>query len=220
LHLFALIRRCNFITPSITPKIHLIVAPATSLATHLPPRGYPWTPGHILRIPSPRWPHHLRILQSPPMVPATIPNSLNCLAGKSENPDRLTRHPSLPPSLPPASHKPPPSQKPFSPPIFTTTQRSRHFPIRSYSQVLPKFQQSIYMSYKTDTSSLATWLLETASECCYQPHSLTANVLSSTEQRNKFKGPVAQQLLYPDSIRFRNLVCPSFVFSLIPSLLF
>ncbi|KAL4744107.1 hypothetical protein BDV11DRAFT_201525 [Aspergillus similis] len=42
--------------------------------------------------------------------------------------------------------------------------------------MLPEFLQGSYARYKADTNTFATWLLETANRCGYQPSSLLASV--------------------------------------------
>ncbi|KAL2802457.1 hypothetical protein BJX63DRAFT_440933 [Aspergillus granulosus] len=52
--------------------------------------------------------------------------------------------------------------------------------------MLPKFLQSSYARYKADTNTFATWLLETANKCGYQPPTLSATV--PTAKKGKHKG--------------------------------
>ena len=42
--------------------------------------------------------------------------------------------------------------------------------------MLPGFLPSSYARYKADTNKFATWLLETADQCGYQPPALSATV--------------------------------------------
>lgn len=51
--------------------------------------------------------------------------------------------------------------------------------------MLPQFLQSSYARYKADTSIFATWLLETANQCGYQPPGLTS--MGSQARRGKSK---------------------------------
>ncbi|KAL4861952.1 hypothetical protein BDV12DRAFT_56795 [Aspergillus spectabilis] len=52
--------------------------------------------------------------------------------------------------------------------------------------MLPEFLQGSYARYKADTNTFATWLLETANQCGYQPPTLFATV--STAKKSKHKG--------------------------------
>jgi hypothetical protein len=52
--------------------------------------------------------------------------------------------------------------------------------------MLPEFLQSSYARYKADTNTFATWLLETANQCGYQPPTLSATI--STAKKGKRKG--------------------------------
>lgn len=52
--------------------------------------------------------------------------------------------------------------------------------------MLPEFLQSSYSRYKEDTASFATWLLETANQCGYQPPALSATL--PTAEKCKHKG--------------------------------
>jgi hypothetical protein len=52
--------------------------------------------------------------------------------------------------------------------------------------MLPEFLQGSYARYKTDTDTFATWLLEAANQCGYQPSSLFASV--PTAKRGQHKG--------------------------------
>jgi hypothetical protein len=52
--------------------------------------------------------------------------------------------------------------------------------------MLPEFLQSSYARYKADTNTFATWLLETANQCGYQPPTLSAAVPPA--KRGKQKG--------------------------------
>ncbi|KAL4975522.1 hypothetical protein BDW66DRAFT_66179 [Aspergillus desertorum] len=52
--------------------------------------------------------------------------------------------------------------------------------------MLPEFLQSSYARYKADTNTFATWLLETANQCGYQPPTLFATV--PTAKKGKRKG--------------------------------
>ena len=55
--------------------------------------------------------------------------------------------------------------------------------------MLPKFLQSSYSRYKNDTDSFATWLLEAASKCGYEPDSLTSAVHSTDKKGKKGEKP-------------------------------
>lgn len=50
----------------------------------------------------------------------------------------------------------------------------------------PEFFQSSYARYKADTNTFATWLLETANQCGYQPPGLVAAI--PTVEKGKHKG--------------------------------
>ncbi|KKK16427.1 hypothetical protein P175DRAFT_0430531 [Aspergillus ochraceoroseus IBT 24754] len=52
--------------------------------------------------------------------------------------------------------------------------------------MLPEFLQSSYARYKADTNTFATWLLETANQCGYQPPTLSATL--PTAKKGKRKG--------------------------------
>ncbi|KAJ9217494.1 hypothetical protein DTO166G4_1125 [Paecilomyces variotii] len=54
--------------------------------------------------------------------------------------------------------------------------------------MLPEFLQSSYARYKTDTNTFATWLLETANKCGYQPPTLSASVSTAKNGKRKGKG--------------------------------
>lgn len=51
--------------------------------------------------------------------------------------------------------------------------------------MLPEFLQSSYARYKTDTTAFATWLLETANQCGYQPPALSATAPTATKGKRK-----------------------------------
>ncbi|GAB1213302.1 hypothetical protein ATERTT37_002451 [Aspergillus terreus] len=51
--------------------------------------------------------------------------------------------------------------------------------------MLPKFLQSSYTRYKNDTNSFATWLLEAANKCGYQPEDLTLTTPPTTSGKGK-----------------------------------
>ena len=53
--------------------------------------------------------------------------------------------------------------------------------------MLPEFLQSSYARYKADTNTLATWLLETVSQCGYQPPTLSATVPTAKKDKRKGK---------------------------------
>ncbi|PYI32590.1 hypothetical protein BP00DRAFT_147217 [Aspergillus indologenus CBS 114.80] len=53
--------------------------------------------------------------------------------------------------------------------------------------MLPDFLQSSYARYKADTNTFATWLLETANRCGYQPPTLSATLPAATK-KDKRKG--------------------------------
>ncbi|KAE8150660.1 hypothetical protein BDV25DRAFT_154053 [Aspergillus avenaceus] len=53
--------------------------------------------------------------------------------------------------------------------------------------MLPTYLQSSYVRYKNDTNTFATWLLEAASKCGYQPDGLTSTVPSGKEGKRKSK---------------------------------
>ncbi|RAL09961.1 uncharacterized protein BO97DRAFT_457282 [Aspergillus homomorphus CBS 101889] len=55
--------------------------------------------------------------------------------------------------------------------------------------MLPEFLQSSYARYKADTNTFATWLLETANQCGYQPPGLAAAILAVKKgNEHKSKG--------------------------------
>ena len=53
--------------------------------------------------------------------------------------------------------------------------------------MIPEFLQSTYARYKADTNTFATWLLETANECGYQPPDLAAAIPLVEEVKHKGK---------------------------------
>ncbi|PCG88965.1 Hypothetical protein PENO1_107300 [Penicillium occitanis (nom. inval.)] len=53
--------------------------------------------------------------------------------------------------------------------------------------MLPGFLQSSYARYKADTNTFATWLLETANQCGYQPPALSAAVPTSQKAKRNGK---------------------------------
>ncbi|EED24643.1 conserved hypothetical protein [Talaromyces stipitatus ATCC 10500] len=53
--------------------------------------------------------------------------------------------------------------------------------------MLPEFLHSSYARYKADTNTFATWLLETASQCGYQPPTLSGTVPTAKKGRRKGK---------------------------------
>lgn len=53
--------------------------------------------------------------------------------------------------------------------------------------MLPHFLQSSYARYKADTHTFATWLLETANQCGYQPPSLSFTDPLAEQGKNKSK---------------------------------
>ncbi|KAL4883353.1 hypothetical protein BJY04DRAFT_216652 [Aspergillus karnatakaensis] len=53
--------------------------------------------------------------------------------------------------------------------------------------MLSDFMQSSYARYKTDTNTLATWLLDTACQCGYQPSILSTPVLPTKKGKKKGK---------------------------------
>ena len=55
------------------------------------------------------------------------------------------------------------------------------------TNMIPEFLQSTYARYKADTNTFATWLLETANECGYQPPDLAAAIPLVEEVKHKGK---------------------------------
>ncbi|KAL2845132.1 hypothetical protein BJX68DRAFT_277447 [Aspergillus pseudodeflectus] len=53
--------------------------------------------------------------------------------------------------------------------------------------MLPEFLQSSYARYKEDTNTFATWLLETANQCGYQPPTFSATVPAAKKGKSKGK---------------------------------
>lgn len=53
--------------------------------------------------------------------------------------------------------------------------------------MLPEFLQGSYVRYKTDTNAFATWLLETANQCGYQPPELSAAISIVKTAKHKCK---------------------------------
>ncbi|KAL4815511.1 hypothetical protein BDW67DRAFT_164124, partial [Aspergillus spinulosporus] len=64
--------------------------------------------------------------------------------------------------------------------------------------MLPEFLQGSYARYKADTNTFATWLLEAANQCGYQPSSLFASVPTAKKNQHngKTNGSDAQPLQY------------------------
>ncbi|KAJ5326011.1 hypothetical protein MYU51_000845 [Penicillium brevicompactum] len=83
--------------------------------------------------------------------------------------------------------------------------------------MLPEFLQSSYARYKADTNSFATWLLETANKCGYQPPGLAAapppTVKKGKQQKGKKHGSDADPLHYSatakDLQKFAEVVASS-----------
>ncbi|KAJ5982096.1 hypothetical protein N7451_012196 [Penicillium sp. IBT 35674x] len=57
--------------------------------------------------------------------------------------------------------------------------------------MLSGFLQSNYTRYKADTNTFATWLLETANQCGYQPPALSATISTAEIRNAKTKTTVA-----------------------------
>ncbi|RAH42005.1 uncharacterized protein BO95DRAFT_467333 [Aspergillus brunneoviolaceus CBS 621.78] len=82
--------------------------------------------------------------------------------------------------------------------------------------MLPDFLQSSYARYKADTNTFATWLLETANRCGYQPPTLSATLPTATK-RDKRKGkkgdsdaePVQYSATTKDLQKFAEVVAVS-----------
>jgi hypothetical protein len=53
--------------------------------------------------------------------------------------------------------------------------------------MLPEFLQSSYARYKEDTNTFATWLLETANQCGYQPPTFSATLPAAKKGKSKGK---------------------------------
>ncbi|KAI9036168.1 uncharacterized protein KD926_002198 [Aspergillus affinis] len=53
------------------------------------------------------------------------------------------------------------------------------------TKMLPGFLQSSYARYKADTNKFATWLLQTADQCGYQPPALSATVPTARKGKRK-----------------------------------
>ncbi|PKY00142.1 hypothetical protein P168DRAFT_337449 [Aspergillus campestris IBT 28561] len=64
--------------------------------------------------------------------------------------------------------------------------------------MLPDFLGSSYARYRSDTNKFATWLLETASQCGYQPPALSATVPTTRKgkRNNKNHGSDADPIQY------------------------
>ncbi|KAJ5748951.1 uncharacterized protein N7511_010647 [Penicillium nucicola] len=69
--------------------------------------------------------------------------------------------------------------------------------------MLPEFLQSSYARYKADTNTFATWLLETANQCGYQPTGLAAAIPTAKKGKHKGKhhGLNADPLQYSANIQ-------------------
>ncbi|RAH73274.1 uncharacterized protein BO66DRAFT_435703 [Aspergillus aculeatinus CBS 121060] len=82
--------------------------------------------------------------------------------------------------------------------------------------MLPDFLQSSYARYKADTNTFATWLLETANRCGYQPPTLSATLPTATK-KGKRKGkkgdsdaePVQYSATTTDLQKFAEVVAGS-----------
>ncbi|KGO75476.1 hypothetical protein PITC_081830 [Penicillium italicum] len=57
--------------------------------------------------------------------------------------------------------------------------------------MLPEFLESSYARYKADTNAFATWLLETANQCGYQPPGLAAAIPTVKKGKHKSKHDVS-----------------------------
>jgi hypothetical protein len=69
--------------------------------------------------------------------------------------------------------------------------------------MLPKYLQSSYTRYKADTNTFATWLLETANQCGYQPPALSATISTAEKGKRKGKndGSVADPFHYSATVK-------------------
>ncbi|RDW70580.1 uncharacterized protein DSM5745_08091 [Aspergillus mulundensis] len=71
--------------------------------------------------------------------------------------------------------------------------------------MLPGFLQSSYARYKADTNTFATWLLETASQCGYQPPTLSSTVPPTKKGKRKGKRDDPDADPVPYSVTIKDL---------------
>ncbi|CAG8907789.1 unnamed protein product [Penicillium egyptiacum] len=69
--------------------------------------------------------------------------------------------------------------------------------------MLPKFLQSSYTRYKDDTNSFATWLLQAAGKCGYQPPSLTSTASTLNKGKSKSKNKAAN---HSDPVQYTTTI--------------
>lgn len=69
--------------------------------------------------------------------------------------------------------------------------------------MLPGFLRSSYARYKADTHTFATWLLETAGQCGYQPPALSATIpnVRKGKRNNKTDGSDADPIHYSATVK-------------------
>lgn len=80
--------------------------------------------------------------------------------------------------------------------------------------MLPEFLQSSYARYKADTNTFATWLLETANKCGYEPTlSATVPPVNKSKRRGKPDGsnehPIQYSATTKDLQKFAEVIAGS-----------
>ncbi|KAJ5720654.1 uncharacterized protein N7483_008588 [Penicillium malachiteum] len=72
--------------------------------------------------------------------------------------------------------------------------------------MLPKSLQGSYTRYKDDTNSLATWLLEAANKCGYQPDDLASTAPPLNSKESKDKNRKKQENVSSNPVQYKTTV--------------